>query len=261
MQSTERLEQRIEALKVYRDELRKCFSEVRKIPKASNPSSILDPQISFLRGLSSPVGFKSVTESCLNELLSFVDGVRSGVRSSSLRPTHFRKVLGLLDERIAQSTRRLAMMKEDASDVSLSDELQSRVSSEFDRVRRAAQCRSVSCFASVIPIFQTPMNTSMLHGFSVSNFSGYTVFHHQLCVSVNCTKVDSVDDFLAERIAYLSKKHGKKYVLLTDKGVVSDLTGFHVRWFWLMDEPKLDALRGAFSYEFFVKDWGFSNAH
>lgn len=109
--------------------------------------------------------------------------------------------------------------------------------------------------APVIPISSIPFDiaTAKRAGLAVENIGGYLLLNNQMVLGFRRLDKGKAKDAVKEMVEQLTRATGRKLMLVTDRSAPykGDI------WFWIADQPTLNALRKAGHGTLQIRDWGF----
>ena len=268
---------------VYCNFVQKASSYLAQLPQLPSVKAkrLVTAVLDKCNTITVPHGYRVLNKTLINECQGLLDGLEASVKSSKLQITAFPEAHQQLVSHIKQIKADMKAIENGAEFDSDMDRETIRIlkqtSSQITRLQKIKNKKWMAVRASVVPIpDQAYINIAKLQGaFDVDNLNGYVCMHRQLCLGINKKYLAKtglrLNEYLEELVDYLSKQKGEKLIVLNSKGMMSNITGMNVNWYWLMTQHQADNFRRAFLSTqqsktaryingIAIRDWGFANA-
>lgn len=262
---------------------RTAINGIQKLDRAKQ-GRLLQAVLKKLNIIEVPVGYKKLNASLINETKGLIDGYNDGL-TDQLVQTEFSSVYATVKQDAKNIEDQIKLLQAGVEEFeSEADKETTRIlkqtSKQVQKLSKAKLKKWMVVRASVIPVPNNAyINVQKLQRtFDCDNMNGYACMHRQLCLSVNKKflreeGIKDIKKYVQELVEYLSAQKGADLILITNKGMISDITGMNVNWYWLMTNHEAENFRQAFTNlsssdihksmgvkGIAVHDWGFANA-
>ena len=262
---------------------RTAINQIQKLDHAKQ-GRLLKAVLKKLNTIEVPIGYKKLNASLINETKGLIDGYNDGL-VDQLVQTEFSSVYATVKAKAQDVADQIKLLEAGIEEFeSDADKETTRIlkqtNKQAQKLSKAKLKKWMIVRASVIPI---PNNAyiniqKLQRTFDCDNMNGYACMHRQLCLAVNKKflqqeGIKNMKQYVQELVEYLSKEKGTKLISITTKGMISDITGMSVNWYWLMTLHEAENFRQAFTNlnssdihksmgvkGIAVRDWGFANA-
>jgi hypothetical protein len=262
---------------------RTAINQIHTLDRAKQ-GRLLQAVLKKLNIIEVPVGYKKLNASLINETKGLIDGYNDGL-TDELTQTQFSAVYATVKTKARDIEDEIKLLEAGIEEFeSEADKETTRIlkqtNKQAQKLSKAKNKKWMVVRASVIPVPNNAcINVQKLQRtFDCDNMNGYACMHRQLCLAVNKKflqqeGVKNVKQYVNELVEYLSAQKGTELISITTKGMISDITGMSVNWYWLMTKHEAENFRQAFTNlnssdihksmgvkGIAVRDWGFANA-
>lgn len=266
-----RKQQSLDRLNAYSKFVSKASLYLNRLPEMDQVTAnrLLSAVKVKLENMSVPHGYSKLHSALVNEVNGLSDGLGK-VKASRLKAPVFARLSVKCKAHINQIKADINLLSQGQEFESDADRETLRIlkqtSKQSSKIQKIKNRKWIVVRASVIPI---PANAfldmeKLKRSFDMDVLNGYAVIHSQICLGINKRFLGNrtnLKEYLSELVDYLSAQKGEKLILLRDKGMISELTGMNVNWYWLMTQHQAENFRHSFNTNgISIKDWGFANA-
>lgn len=262
---------------------RTAINQIHTLDRAKQ-GRLLQAVLKKLNIIEVPVGYKKLNASLINETKGLIDGYNDGL-TKELTQTQFSAVYATVKTKARDIEDEIKLLEAGIEEFeSEADKETTRIlkqtNKQAQKLSKAKNKKWMVVRASVIPVPNNAyINVQKLQRtFDCDNMNGYACMHRQLCLAVNKKflqqeGIKNVKQYVNELVEYLSAQKGTELISITTKGMISDITGMSVNWYWLMTKHEAENFRQAFTNlnssdihksmgvkGIAVRDWGFANA-
>ena len=279
-------ELKLNRLNAYANFVGKARTAINNIQKLDHAKQgrLLQAVLKKLNIIEVPVGYKKLNASLINETKGLIDGYNDGF-TDQLVQTQFSSVYATVKQHAQDVQDQIKSIQAGIEDFeSEADKETTRIlkqtSKQAEKLSKATKKKWMVVRASVIPVPNNAyINVQKLQRtFDCDNMNGYACMHKQLCLAVNKKYlreegIKDIKKYVNELVDYLSSQKGTQLIPIVTKGMISNITGINVNWYWLMTKHEAENFRQAFTNlnssdihksmgvkGIAVRDWGFANA-